>query len=83
MKMSDYEIAELDNESSFVEYLAMPPIRLGRLQGKKIYRLYKENAIAMLDTQPEAVYEAVFKRLRNGQNDSMNLSNYGKANAVC
>ena len=67
LKMSDYEIAELDNESSFVEYLAMPPIRLGRLQGKKIYRLYKENAIAMLDTQPEAVYEAVFKRLRNGQ----------------
>lgn len=64
LKMSDYEIAELDNESSFVEYLAMPPIRLGRLQGKKIYRLYKENAIAMLDTQPEAVYEAVFKRLR-------------------
>ena len=67
LKMSDYEIAELDNETSFVEYLAMPPIKLGRLQGKKIYRLYKENAIAMLDTQPEVVYEAVFKKLRNGE----------------
>ncbi len=75
LKISDYEVAELDNESSFVEYLAMPPIRLGRLQGKKIYRLYKERAVEMLDTEPETVYNAVFKNLRNGEkrfNDFIN-----------
>ena len=67
LKMVDYEIAELDNESSFVEYLAMPPIKLGRVQGKKIYRLYRDKSVEILDTTPEVVYNAVFKNLRDGE----------------
>ena len=66
LKMVDYEIAELDEESSFVEYLAMPPIKLSRVQGKKIYRLFKEKSVEILDNQPERIYEAVFKGLKNG-----------------
>lgn len=66
LKMMDYEIAELDNESAFVEYLAMPPIKLNRLQGKKIYKLFKEQSVEILDNEPEKVYNAVFKGLKNG-----------------
>lgn len=67
LKMADYEIAELDNESSFVEYLAMAPIKLSRVQGKKIYRLFREESVEMLDNSPEVVYNAVFKGLKNGE----------------
>lgn len=66
LKLVDYEIAELDNESSFVEYLAMPPIKLSRVQGKKIYKLFREQAVETLDKEPEKVYNAVFKGLKNG-----------------
>lgn len=61
LKLIDYEIAELDEESSFVEYLAMPPIKLNRTQGKKIYKLFGKDAVSMLDTKPEIIYNAVFK----------------------
>lgn len=66
LKLVDYEIAELDNETSFVEYLAMPPIKLSRVQGKKIYKLFREQAVETLDHEPEKVYNAVFKGLKNG-----------------
>lgn len=66
LKLIDYEIAELDEESSFVEYLAMQPIKLNRTQGKKIYKLFGKEAISLLDTKPEIIYNAVFKNLKNG-----------------
>ncbi len=67
LKIVDYEIAELDSEKAFIEYLAMPPIRLGRAQGKKIYRLYGNMAVELLDNDPEVIYNAVFKNLMNGK----------------
>ena len=67
LKMIDYEIAELDNELSFVEYLAMPPIKLNRVQGKKIYRLFGDEAVEILDHSPNDVYEAVFRGLKDGK----------------
>lgn len=66
LKMVDYEIAELDDESSFVEYLAMPPIKLSRVQGKKIYKLFRDKSVEILDNNPEQVYNAVFRSLKNG-----------------
>lgn len=66
LKMVDYEIAELDDESSFVEYLAMPPIKLSRVQGKKIYKLFRDKSVETLDNNPEQVYDAVFRSLKNG-----------------
>ena len=66
LKLVDYEIAELDEEKSFVEYLAMPPFKLNRTNGKKIYKLFGKDAIEVLDSSPEKVYNAVFKNLKNG-----------------
>lgn len=75
LKLIDYEIAELDEESSFVEYLAMPPIKLNRTQGKKIYKLFGKDAVSMLDTKPEVIYNAVFKNLKNGDQRYKHLVN--------
>lgn len=66
LQLMDYEIADLGEENSFVEYLAMPPIKLNRLQGKKIYRLFQKQSITILDHDPQQIYNAVFKDLKNG-----------------
>lgn len=66
LQLIDYEITDLDEESSFIEYLAMPPIKLNRLQGKKIYKLFNKRAIDILDNDPQQIYDTIFKSLKNG-----------------
>ena len=73
LQVRDFEIAALDTEEAFAEYLAMPPIKLSKIQGKKIWRLYGEDSVSVLDHEPEQVYQAVFQNLRNGEKRYMDF----------
>ena len=66
IKLIEHEIAALDEESGFVEYLTIPPIGLSRLQAKKIYKLFSKKSVDILDNNPEQIYHAIFKSLKNG-----------------
>lgn len=66
IRLIEHEIPALDEENAFVEYLATPPIRLSRLQAKKIYKLFPKKAVDILDNNPEQIYHVIFKNLKNG-----------------
>ncbi len=43
LKLIEHEIASLDEENAFIEYLTTPPIELSRLQAKKSTNFSKKN----------------------------------------